>query len=154
MFQQIKEYEKLKKSDDIIWYFKIKDSGKFDVLKNREMTFSDEFESDSLDTKKWITNYFWGEKLLKDRYSIEPDLQAFTEKENIEIRNSVLKIVTKPQKISGKSMVSHTGLQNQRIQLFFGDNKFRVKLQAEIRYVQSQNQAGKSFSQKFFLDAR
>lgn len=102
MFKEVQEYEKLKKNDDIIWYFKVKDSAKFDLLKSREMTFNDEFDSDKLDTKKWITNYYWGEKLLKDRYSVGSDLQAFTEKENFEIRNSILKIVTKPQKISGK----------------------------------------------------
>jgi beta-glucanase (GH16 family) len=30
------------------------------------------------------------------------DLQAYTEKENFEVRNSLLKIITKPQKIEGK----------------------------------------------------
>ena len=102
MFKEIQEFEKLKKNDDIIWFFKIKESNKFDILKNRELTFSDEFDSDRLDTKKWITNYYWGEKLLKGRFSVEPDLQAFTEKDNFELRNSILKIVTKPQKISGR----------------------------------------------------
>jgi beta-glucanase (GH16 family) len=102
MFNEVQEYNKLKKNEDIIWYFKIKDSNKFDVLKNRELTFSDEFDSEKLDTKKWLTNYYWGEKLLKDRYSVESDLQAYTEKENFEIRNSILKINTKPQKVSGK----------------------------------------------------
>ena len=51
---------------------------------------------------KWLTNYYWGEKLLKDRYSVESDLQAYTEKENFEVRNSILRINTKPQKITGK----------------------------------------------------
>jgi hypothetical protein len=102
MFKEIREYEKLKKSPDIIWYFKVKDSDKFNILKSRELTFSDEFDGEKLDTKKWLTNYYWGEKLLKDRYSVESDLQAYTEKENFEVRNSSLKINTKPQKIAGK----------------------------------------------------
>jgi hypothetical protein len=102
MFREIQEYDKLKKNEDIIWYFKVKDSNRFDVLKHRELTFSDEFEGEKLDTKKWITNYYWGEKLLHDRYSVESDLQAYTEKENFELRNSVLKITTKPQKVTGK----------------------------------------------------
>ena len=29
----------LKKNEDIIWYFKVKDSNKFDILKQRELTF-------------------------------------------------------------------------------------------------------------------
>ena len=71
-------------------------------LKAGNLTFSDEFDGEKLDTKKWLTNYYWGEKLLKDRYSVESDLQAYTEKENFEVRNSILKINTKPQKIKGK----------------------------------------------------
>ena len=102
MFKEVQEYNELKKNEDIIWYFKVKDSNKFDILKHRELTFSDEFDSDKLDTKKWLTNYYWGEKLLKDRYSVESDLQAYTEKENFEIRSSILKITTKPQKVAGK----------------------------------------------------
>jgi hypothetical protein len=100
--KELEEYLKLKKDPDIIWYFKVKDSGKFNILKHRELTFSDEFEGEKLDTKKWLTNYYWGEKLLKDRYSVESDLQCYTEKENFEIRNSFLKIITKQQKINGK----------------------------------------------------
>jgi len=109
MFKEEQEYKKLKKSQDVIWYFKIKDSDKFEVLKNRELTFSDEFDSDRLDTKKWLTNYYWGEKLLKDRYSLDSDLHAYTEKENFEIRNSILRINTKPQKIQGKAWSATKG---------------------------------------------
>ena len=102
MFGQQQEFGKLKKSDDIVWYFKVKDSDKFDILKNRELTFSDEFDAESLDTKKWLTNNYWGDKLLNDRFSLETDLHCFTEKDNIEVRSSLLKISTKPQKTEGK----------------------------------------------------
>ena len=102
MFKTIREFENLKKHDDIVWYFKIKDSNKFDLLRNRELTFCDEFNGDKLDTSKWLTNYYYGDKLLHDRYSVESDLQAYTEKENFEIRNSLLKIITKPQKYQSK----------------------------------------------------
>jgi hypothetical protein len=108
-FKEVAEYSKLKIEPDIIWYFKVKDSNKFDILKHRELTFSDEFDGDKLDTKKWLTNYFWGDKLLKDRYSVESDLQLFTEKENFEIRNSFLKIITKTQKINGKAWLAGHG---------------------------------------------
>jgi hypothetical protein len=103
MFKEVQELDKQKKNEDILWYFKVKDSNKFDILKQRELTFSDEFDGDKLDTKKWLTNYFWGDKLLGDRYTVGTDLQAYTEKENFEIRNSLLKIITKPQKIQGKA---------------------------------------------------
>ncbi len=113
MFKQVEEYDKLKKSEDIIWYFKVKDSNKFDILKNRQLTFSDEFDKEKLDTKKWITNYYWGEKLLKGRYSVESDLQFYTEKENFELRNSFLKIITKQQKITGKVWSADHGFSSK-----------------------------------------
>ena len=134
MFKEVQEYDKLKKSDDIIWYFKVKDSDKFDVLKNREMTFNDEFDEDKLDTKKWLTNYYWGEKLLKDRYSVESDLQAFTEKENFELRNSVLKINTKPQKVTGKVWSAANGFSTR-----------------EFSYTSGLINSGTSFRQKYGL---
>ena len=109
MFKELQEYNELKKNKDIIWYFKTKDLNKFDVLKSRKLTFNDEFNGDKLDASKWIPNYYWGEKLLNDRYSVESDLQAYTEKENFEIRNSVLKITTRQQKINGKAWTIDKG---------------------------------------------
>lgn len=103
MFKSLQEFDKLKKNEDILWYFKVKDSNKFDILKSRDLTFSDEFDGDKLDTKKWLTSYYWGDKLLKDNYTVGNDLQAYTEKENFEVRNSLLKIITKPQKKEGKA---------------------------------------------------
>jgi hypothetical protein len=132
MFKEIQEYNELKKSEDIIWYFKVKDSNKFDILKHRELTFSDEFDGEKLDTKKWLTNYYWGEKLLKDRYSVESDLQAYTEKDNFEIRNSILKINTKPQKVTGKVWSAAKGFSTK-----------------EFSYTSGLINSGTSFRQKY-----
>jgi len=131
MFKQVQEFDKLKKNEDILWYFKVKDSNKFDILKHRELTFSDEFEGEKLDTKTWLTNYYWGDKLLHDRYSVGSDLQAFTEKENFEIRNSLLKIITKSQKINGK---------------VWSSDGFKTK---EFAYTSGIINTGKSFRQKY-----
>ena len=131
MHKDIEDYDKLRKSEDIIWYFKIKDSSKFDILKQREMTLNDEFDGDKLDTKKWLTNYYWGDKLLKDRYSVESDLQAYTEKENFELRNSILKIITKPQKLTGKVWSAANGFSAKEFSYSSGiintANSFRQK---------------------------
>jgi hypothetical protein len=131
MFKEIREYEKLKKSADIIWYFKVKDSDKFDVLKAKELTFTDDFDGESLDTAKWLTNYYWGEKLLKDRYSVESDLQAYTERDNFEVRNSLLKIHTKPQRITGKVWTASSGFEKREFNFTSGlinsGNSFRQK---------------------------
>jgi hypothetical protein len=131
MFKDEQEYKKLKKNEDLKWYFKVRDSDKFDILKSRELTFSDEFDGEKLDTKKWLTNYYWGEKLLKDRYSVESDLQAFTEKENFEIRNSILRINTKSQKINGKVWSASKGFTTKEFNYTSGlinsGNSFRQK---------------------------
>jgi hypothetical protein len=131
MFSQIQEYDKLKKNEDIIWYFKVKDSDKFDILKHRELTFSDEFSSERIDTSKWITNYYWGDKLLKDRYSVESDLHIYTEKDNFEIRNSILKISTRPQKLTGKVWSADKGFSTKEFHYTSGiicsGNSFRQK---------------------------
>lgn len=131
MFRDIKEYEKLKKNEEIVWYFKVKDSDKFDVLKKKVLTFADEFDGVALDTGKWLTNYYWGDKLLKDRYSVESDLQAYTEKENFEVRNSLLKIHTKPQRITGKVWSPSSGFKLKEFDYSSGlvnsANSFRQK---------------------------
>jgi len=131
MFKQIQEYDKLKKNEDIIWYFKVKDSDKFDILKHRELTFSEEFNGEKLDTGKWLTNYYWGEKLLGERYSVESDLQAFTEKDNFEIRNSILKINTRPQRVTGKVWTADKGFSTKEFSYTSGiintGNSFRQK---------------------------
>lgn len=132
MFAEIKEYDILKKDEDIIWYFKIKDSDKFDILKSRELAFSDEFDGRKLDTDKWLTNYYWGEKLLKDRYSVEADLQSYTEKDNFEVQNSILKITTKPQRVKGK--------------VWSAENGFSVK---EFSFTSGLINSGTSFRQKY-----
>jgi len=133
MFKQLKEYETLKKSDDIVWFFKVKDSNKFDILKNRVLTFSDEFEGEKLDTRRWLTNHFWGDRLLNDRYSLEKDLHCYTESDNFEVRNSVLRIITKPQKAEGKVWNPMLG-------------GFRNK---EFGYTSGTINTGKSFRQQY-----
>lgn len=102
MFKELKEYADLKNSADIRWYFSVKDSNKFDIIKQRVLTFSDEFDGTAPDKEKWLNRYYWGDKLLHDSYSIATDLHCYTPSENFEVRHGVLRIITKPQKITGK----------------------------------------------------
>jgi hypothetical protein len=147
MFKELQEYDKLKKNEDILWYYKVKDSNKFDVLKTRELIFSDEFDGDKLDTKTWLTNYYWGDKLLKDNYTVGNDLQAYTEKDNFEIRNSLLKIITKPQKKEGK-VWSADGFQTKEFAYTSGiintGNSFRQKYGTFSAKIKLGNPAAKS----------
>ncbi|MFO7574819.1 MAG: family 16 glycosylhydrolase [Bacteroidales bacterium] len=132
MFSQLKEYETLKKSDDIVWYFKVKDSNKFDILKTRELTYSDDFEGTEVDDKKWLTSYYWGEKLLKDNYSLDGDLHIHTAKNNFSMRSSVLSITTKPEKSEGKVWIPSSGF-----------------VKREFTYTSGQINTGNSFRQKY-----
>ena len=113
MYRELREFEDLKNSEDIKWYFSVRGSDKFDVLKNRVLTFSDEFEGSAPDSTKWLNRYYWGDKLLHDSYSIATDLQCYTPSENFEVRHSVLRIITKPQKITGKVWDPAKGFYNK-----------------------------------------
>ncbi len=132
MFAQLQEYETLKKSDDIVWYFKVKDSNKFDILKTRELTFSDDFDETGVNDKKWLTSYYWGEKLLKDNYSLDGDLHIHTPASNFSVRSSVLTITTKPEKKEGKVWIPSSGF-----------------VKREFAYTSGQINTGASFRQKY-----
>ncbi len=102
-YKQEQRFLALKNSDQFKWYFSVRNSNKFDFLKQWKISFEDDFTSDKLDRKKWITRYFWGDTILHDSYSPAYEKQFFTDGKNIEINDSVLKIVTKSEKIEGKA---------------------------------------------------
>ncbi len=102
-YQKELRYKELHSSDKIQWYLKVKDTNKFDGIKNWKISFEENFDTDTLDRKKWITRYFWGETILHDSYSLATEKQFFTDGKNIEINDSVLKIITKKEKAEGKA---------------------------------------------------
>jgi len=100
------QQEKLKEMmarDDVKKYFGLLKSNKFDELESWEMTFFDDFEAAKLDASKWITNYYWGKALLNDGYSLATDKHFNTNGKNIDIKDSVCKIITKEEKAEGKT---------------------------------------------------
>ncbi len=113
MFRELKEFETLKNSADIKWYFSVKDSDRFDLLKARELTFSDEFDGSAPDTAKWLNRYYWGDKLLRDSYSLASDMHCYTPSGNFDMRHSVLRITTKPEKMNGKVWDPEKGFFNR-----------------------------------------
>jgi hypothetical protein len=96
------EWEALKKDPKIGWYFKVKDSNKFDGLKAWNLLFEDDFTSGKVDKNKWITKYFWGEVLLNDTYALPGEKHLFNGEKNIQCNNTALKISTRKEKITGK----------------------------------------------------
>ncbi len=139
--QQELRYKELHSSEKIQWYLKVKDSDKFDDIKNWNVTFEEDFDSDKLDRKKWITKYFWGETILHDSYSLAAEKQFFTDGKNLEINNSILKIVTKKEKAEGKAWNPKIGFFPREFEYTSGlistGNSFRQKygiFEAKIRF--------------------
>ena len=102
-YQKLLEYKALSRSPKIQWYFKQMKLKKYDEVKNHVITFHDNFEGTSLDKKKWITTYFWGNKLLKEGYSIVNDAHLLTNGENIVVEDGIVIITTKKEPVNGKA---------------------------------------------------
>ncbi|BDX38112.1 hypothetical protein CYCD_14670 [Tenuifilaceae bacterium CYCD] len=100
-YKQLQGYKELESSEKIKWYLKTKDSHKFDELKGWKLTFHDDFEGKSIDTQRWLTKFFWGDALINKAYSFASDEQYYSESGNFEVKNSVLRIVTRKEKAEG-----------------------------------------------------
>lgn len=101
-FVKESKYDELKKSADIKWYLSVVDSDKFSKLNEWKLTFEDDFTTNKVDDKKWMNSFFWGKMLLNDRYVMAGDQHYYTDDKNIELNNSILKIVTKTEAARGK----------------------------------------------------
>lgn len=96
------EYLEMKNSEDIKWYLATVNSDKFDELKAWTLTFEDNFDGAKVDESKWMNSFFMGKMVLNDRYVLANEKQYFTDNKNVDIKQSVLSIVTKKEKASGK----------------------------------------------------
>ncbi len=106
-------YFELKKSDDIKWYYAIKDSNKFDELKAWNITFEDDFTTGKVEEEKWMNSFFWGKMLINDRYVVAGDKHFFTDNKNVELNGTSLKIITKKEKTKGKVWHPVNGFSTQ-----------------------------------------
>ena len=138
------KYIELKKSDKIMWYFQLKDSTKFDDLKMWKVTFEDDFAEGTLNRKKWMTKYFWGEAILNESYALAHEKHIYTDGENLEFGNSILKIITRKQEIKGKVWNPQVGFFPKDFKYTSGlistGNSYRQKygiIEAKIRFNKS-----------------
>ena len=138
------EYLTLIKSEKLLWFRKLQKKNEFDKLKEWELTFEDDFTEGTLDTKKWMTNYYWGETLLKDTYALPGDKHFYTKGKNLEIVDSVLKIITRKETTTGKVWNPLQGFLIQDFDYTSGlistGNSFRQKygkVRAKIRMSQA-----------------
>jgi hypothetical protein len=101
-YRMEQEFITWKKSEKFIWYFRTKESKKFDEIKRWDLSFEEEFDNPKLNKKKWLTRYFWGDKVLKDSYVNMGEKQFYTEDKNIAISSGILKVQTRREKAAGK----------------------------------------------------
>ena len=101
-FQLQEEYKTLCKSEDVVWFLKTRDNNPFKNINKWKLTFEDNFDGTKLDESKWITGYFWGKALLNDNY-VQANEKQFFKQENVELRDSCARIVTKNESSKGKA---------------------------------------------------
>ena len=126
------EFKQLQKSPKLVAYFKSKSrEAQFIPLKTWKLVFEDHFENDKLDTKKWITRHFWGDKLLNNSYSLPEDLHCNTDGKNVTLADSKLSILTKKEIVNGFSWNPLSGFLYRQFQYTSGvintGNAFRHK---------------------------
>ncbi len=97
----LKEFNELKKNQDILWFLKTKKEQPFETLKQWELTFEEDFDAPQLNKDTWMTGYYWGKTLMNDSYVLEGEHQFYRDK-NIELRNSCARITTQKEKVEGK----------------------------------------------------
>ena len=100
-YKLLAELESINKDKDLIWYKKMKAINEFAEESRWKLTFEEDFDRAQLNSAKWITGYYWGKALLNDTYVLANEKQFFNA-ENIEIRDSVAHLVTRPQACKGK----------------------------------------------------
>ncbi|RPJ71267.1 MAG: glycosyl hydrolase family protein, partial [Alphaproteobacteria bacterium] len=108
-YESLQEYEALKRSEKFAWYLKNIDSKKFDWHRVWNESFIEDFSAPKIDSKKWITRYYWGDKILKDGYSLAQDKHFITDGKNLHFENGKLHIVTRKEVIQGKSWHASKG---------------------------------------------
>lgn len=139
-FQILEEYKTLSKDEDIIWYLAKKKKNTFDTASHWQLTFEDDFNSTKLDNNKWITGYFWGKALMNDTY-VQANEKQFFKPENIELRDSCARIITKKEICKGKIWDPNFGFKPQDFEYSSGlistGQSFRQlygKFEAKIKY--------------------
>lgn len=98
---KIKEHADFKNSKKYIWFKDLESKHAFDELKKWKVVFEDDFSSGQLDLDKWMTRYYWGDKLVDDAYALDFDEAFPTDGKNIEVDGN-LRIVTRKEKVEGK----------------------------------------------------
>ncbi|MEI8113777.1 MAG: glycoside hydrolase family 16 protein [Bacteroidia bacterium] len=96
-----KRFAELKKLPQLIKYLKYRHSTDFDFLKKWHLVFEDRFDTNQLDTQKWVTKSYRANESLGQNYSQPGDLHAFTDGKNVLADGKSLKIEVRKEKATG-----------------------------------------------------
>lgn len=107
-FAMLAERKQLQNSPKIKWFEKTKKSNKFGCINDWRLTFEDNFNEKSLDEQKWLSKFFWGDKLINQSYSFNNNGQNYTD-HNFEFTGNSIKIATRNEKSEGLAWDSKFG---------------------------------------------
>jgi len=108
-YQKVTEYNVLKKSDKIVWYFKTKKKYPFKEIEKWDLTFEEKFNDSKLDTAKWMTRYFWGDKGMDSSFAMADDISFPGGEKNIEFYDNKARIVTRAESAEGLQWRANQG---------------------------------------------
>lgn len=97
-----KEFSELEKSKIITTYHQLKKRSELAFFDQWEVVLDENFTEQQLAATLWEPENYWGSKMAGCSFSQANELQAYKGLKNIEIRNTVLSIVTKAEKSEGK----------------------------------------------------
>lgn len=106
------EYETLKKRPDMMKFHALANDPVFDSMRRWEIAFEDDFNNGKLDTNKWITRYYAGERFLDDTYGVGDDVQLFTH-DNVSFGTSTACLNFKREQIIGKYWDCRFGIRER-----------------------------------------
>ena len=132
-FNRLITYKELSETESFKKYFQFKKKNDFHLVREWELTFSEDFEGTELDKEKWMTRYYWGDVLMNDDYALPSDAHIFSEK-NIKISDSVARLETRKETAQGKVWDSKIGF-----------------VPREFDFTSALISTGKSFRQKYGL---
>ncbi len=125
------EYNLLKKSEKITWYFKTKKKNPFKEIAKWEETFNESFSGSKLDEKRWMTRYYYADALLKEPYTHADEKSFPTDGKNVEFYDNKLRLVTKAEEVNGKKWDPQYGFLEDTFEytsaLISTGNSFRQK---------------------------
>ncbi|MCG8699674.1 MAG: glycoside hydrolase family 16 protein [Bacteroidales bacterium] len=134
------EFKALKRSEAIVFYFKNIKSKRYNWLRQWTLTFEEHFKDANINKDKWLTKYYWGDKLLDDSYSTEEEFQYISE-ENIQATQNGVKIITKRDNVQGKAWHPEYGFVPREFDYSSGllnsGNSFRQKygtVEAKLKF--------------------